>query len=221
MGREKLLRFEQNKSNNFIIEEEKFLFDKIKGKWNDLYFKNINPIVLEIGCGRGEYTIDLAKLNKHFNYVGIDLKGSRLWKGGKIADQEKLINVAFLRTRIENITDFFTENEVSELWITFPDPRPKDRDIKRRLTSLRFFDIYKKIIKNNALIHFKTDNYDLFQYTLNDVLPNLKMNNFIYTNDLYNSEHLNEITSIQTTYEKKYLSEGKKINYLKFNLINQ
>ncbi len=217
MGRDKLKRFEENRSNEHIIEDGKPIFTKVKGKWNEEVFKKDQAIVLEVGCGRGEYTVGLARRFPNKNFIGSDIKGSRLWAGAKLAKEENLSNAVFLRTKIELIETFFEKGEVDEIWITFPDPRPKDRDEKRRLTSPRFLAEYRKILKKGGLVHLKTDNRALFDWTL-EMLSEQGINPNIVTKDLYNSDFLKDCHDIQTTYEKKYLAEGISINYLRFQL---
>lgn len=218
MGRAKLKRFAVVAENRNVIEPGKDLFTAIRGNWHE-YFGNQNEIVLELGCGRGEYSTGLAAINPDKNYVGIDLKGARLWKGSVVAVENHLNNVAFLRTQIQNIDSFFGDGEVSEIWITFPDPRPKDSDEKRRLTSPRYMALYRKIMKAGGIMNFKTDNLPLFEYTLEEVFPNQNLADLEFTKDLYNSPLLDLHHKIQTTFEKKYLNNGEKINYLRCRLV--
>jgi tRNA (guanine-N7-)-methyltransferase len=218
MGRAKLKRFAVVAENRNVIEPGKDLFTSIRGHWHE-YFGNQNDIVLELGCGRGEYSTGLGALNPDKNYVGIDLKGARLWKGSVVAVENNLHNVAFLRTQIQNIASFFAENEVSEIWITFPDPRPKDSDEKRRLTSPRFLALYRSIMKKGGVLNFKTDNLPLFEYTLDEVFPAQAIENLEFTKDLYTSSLLALHHQIQTTFEKHYLKNGEKINYLRCVLV--
>lgn len=218
MGRAKLKRFAVVAENRNVIEPGKELFTSIRGNWHE-YFGNQNDIVLELGCGRGEYSTGLGAIYPNKNYVGIDLKGARLWKGSTVAVENNLTNVAFLRTQIQNIDSFFVENEVSEIWITFPDPRPKESDEKRRLTSPRFLKLYRSIMKKGGVLNFKTDNLPLFEYTLDEVLPNQEIADLEFTKDLYNSPLLAEHYNIQTTFEKRYLGNGEKINYLRCKLV--
>lgn len=190
-----------------------------KGKWHNEIFKNSNPIVLELGCGKGEYTINLAEKFKNKNFIGLDIKGARMWLGARYANQNNLNNVAFLRTRIEFINSCFAENEIDEIWITFPDPQLKENRTRKRLTSSGFLNKYNKLIKPNGIIHLKTDSLELHEYTLSV----LEFNNIkpqIATADLYNSEFINEDLEIKTFYENQFLSIGKPITYLKFSLEN-
>jgi tRNA (guanine-N7-)-methyltransferase len=217
MARKKLMRFKQNDEAYNFIQYGKEKFNTIKGNWNKEQFKNNYPITLEIGCGRAEYTTGLAQVYPNRNFVGIDIKGARLWKGSNLSDDLGLKNTAFLRTKLQNLESFFEPNEVDTLWITFPDPRPKDGDEKLRLTGPRFLAIYKRLMPNGGMVHFKTDNRVLFDYTL-EVLqdPQWGIKDLTFTHDLYTSDLLAEHFGIQTTYENMYLKKGDKINYLRF-----
>jgi tRNA (guanine-N7-)-methyltransferase len=158
-------RFKIIEERENVVERSKELYTSIKGKWHERYFNNNNPITLELACGRGEYTVGLATLFPGRNYIGVDIKGERIWKGSTWAVEQSLKNVAFLRTQILLIENFFEENEADEIWITFPDPRPRKRDIKRRLTSPRYLEMYKKLLKPGGYIRLKTDNTSLYTYT--------------------------------------------------------
>ncbi len=217
MGRDKLRRFLFNEQSDYVIQPGKAIFEKVKGHWNELIFKNNKPIKLEIGCGRGEYTIGQARLLKDVNFIGVDIKGSRLWKGATICEEESLHNAAFLRTEIALIEKLFEKGEVDEIWVTFPDPRPKDKDEKHRLISPRFLGIYRSIMKEDGIINLKTDNYDLYAYA-EEVVKEQKLDILASTSDLYTSEYQELCMGIQTTYEKRFLTEGIKINYLRFKL---
>jgi tRNA (guanine-N7-)-methyltransferase len=188
----------------------------IKGKWNSELFKNNNPIVLELGCGKGEYTVGLAEKFPESNFIGIDIKGARMWRGAKTANEQNLPNVAFLRTRIEFINSFFSRDEVDEIWITFPDPHPGGRNSNKRLTSPWFLNLYRLFLKDKGLIHLKTDNTELFEFTSKTVDYN-NLETVFSTSDLY-SEQNHNIHSIKTHYEKIFLSAGMKITYLSFRL---
>jgi tRNA (guanine-N7-)-methyltransferase len=215
LGRHKLIRFAVNAQRENVVEPGKEIFSKIKGNWRG-HFKNENPIVLEVGCGRGEYTTGLAANYPNKNFVGIDIKGSRIWKGSTVAVENNLFNAAFLRIKVQNIGDFFDKAEVNDIWITFPDPRPKDKDERRRLTNPRFLNIYKEMMVPEGMIHFKTDNLPLFEYTLEVIQNQFKVKDLEYTMDLYNSELQSDHFGIQTTYERKFLPIVKTINYMRF-----
>ncbi len=204
--------------------EEVFNRDySLKGQWNKRFFKNEYPITLELGCGKGEYTVGLARKFPKRNFIGVDIKGARMWRGAKTALEEKLQNVAFLRTRIEFITSCFGKHEVDEIWITFPDPQQKDRREKKRLTGSLFIDRYMHFLKPEGLIHLKTDSEFFYEYTLEEI----KSNNYQLlesTAQLYHEkiEELNQetqdILSIKTHYEELFAAKGHPIHYLKFKL---
>jgi tRNA (guanine-N7-)-methyltransferase len=217
MGRSKLEKFAAIAERENVIEPGNELYGQLKGKWCCEFFENGNPLILEIGCGRGEYTVGMARLYPDKNFLGLDIKGARIWKGSSLAEEEDLHNVAFLRTFIENLEENFAEGEVDEIWVTFPDPRPKDRDIKRRLTSPRFLDLYARILKPGGIVHLKTDSQMLFDYTL-EILQERKPKDLLYTHDLYQSDLQEHTMGIYTTYEKRYLAEDIKIKYLQFKV---
>lgn len=212
--RNKQLRFSENAERRNIIEPGKELYEQVKGNWHEGYFQNNKPITVELACGKGDYTIGLASRFSSRNFIGVDIKGSRLWFGSSQAAEENFENVAFLRTHILQIENFIAENELSELWITFPDPRPRDRDEKRRLTHPRYLEIYQRLLKDGGLFHLKTDDRPFFDFTL-EMLEKFPVKNLQQTTDLYQSPMLVEHFGIQTTYEKRWLEEGKKINYLR------
>jgi tRNA (guanine-N7-)-methyltransferase len=187
----------------------------LKGNWNRVHFKNDGYITLELGCGKGEYTLGMARIFPERNFIGIDIKGARIWRGARDALQENLSNVAFLRTRIDFITGFFAKDEVGEIWITFPDPQPK-KDLKK-LTSSRFLNRYKQFLRQNGTINLKTDNKELFEYT-RDLAEYNQLRILTLTDNLYQSDLNNEILSIQTFYEKIWLEEGLKIHYIQFQI---
>lgn len=189
----------------------------LKGKWKENYFRNSNPIVLELGCGKGEYTVGLSLKFPLKNFIGVDIKGARIWSGAKIAFENKIPNALFLRTRIEFINSFFSEDEVDEIWITFPDPFPRRRDAGKRLTSPVFLNAYRTFLKNNGIIHLKTDKTELYNYT-QKIVRNNNLEMIMATNDLYSANIENEILSIRTYYENMFLRKGTKINYLSFRL---
>lgn len=214
--RKKLRRFEENAQRRNVVEPGKPLFETIKGKWKEKQFKNDNPITLELACGRGEYTVGLAQHSNASNFIGIDIKGDRIWKGSSHADTLGLEHVAFLRTKIHDLLNFFAPGEVSEIWLTFPDPRPRDRDIKRRLTNPRFLDMYKEVLEPEGWYRFKTDNTGLFEYTLEVLAKRNDIRDLEFTKDLYNSPLNAEHFGIKTKYEKMFSEAGEKIKYLKF-----
>lgn len=220
MGKNKLARFAENETfaNLFQLTYEQITKEgfALKGKWNELFFKNDNPIVLELGCGKGEYTVGLAKKYPNKNFIGIDIKGARLWRGCKTSNEDKMTNVAFVRTHIQMIESYFAENEVSEIWITFPDPQLKKPN--KRLTCERFLKLYKNILKQDGIVHLKTDSQELYEYTKDEVLIPSKRAILYNTNDLYNSDFKEDVIEIQTFYEAMYLKIGKPITYLKFRL---
>lgn len=216
MSRKKLVRFAQNEANPNVIQAGKPLFETIKGNWHETQFQNQNPIIVELACGRGEFTVGLGREYAEQNFIGVDIKGSRIWKGSSTATAEGLGNVAFLRTQIQNLDQFFAEGEIAELWITFPDPFPRDGDEKRRLTSPKFLDMYKPMIQKNGLVHFKTDNTGLFDYTLELVKSREDIEVLAFTHDFYQSEMRDDHHGIKTRYEKIFSDKGEKIKYLKF-----
>ncbi|HEU5291761.1 MAG TPA: tRNA (guanosine(46)-N7)-methyltransferase TrmB [Cyclobacteriaceae bacterium] len=216
MVKRKLERFKEIEGQSNVIEPSKEIYHYVKGKWNKDFFQNENPITIELACGRGEYTVGLAKLFPSNNYIGVDIKGERIWKGSTQAKEANLNNVAFLRTMILLIENFFEEKEVNEIWITFPDPRPRKRDIKRRLTSPRFLSIYKRMLKPGGYVRLKTDNTGLYEYSL-EVLQNRKdITDLKFTDDVYNSDLRPECFDIKTRYELAFASKGEKIKYLRF-----
>jgi len=219
MSRGKLKRFAENKVRKNVLEPGKDIYEKIKGGWHDQYFEDEKPITIELACGRGEYSVGLARKFPEQNFIGVDIKGDRIWKGSGIAIEEDLENVAFLRTEIQLLEKFFDRGEVAEIWITFPDPRPKDRDEKRRLTHDRFLDMYKNVIDKDGWVRLKTDNTGLFEYSLEVLKERKDVKNLEYTFDLYHSELEAECHGIQTKYEKKHHSLGEDIKYLKFQFI--
>jgi tRNA (guanine-N7-)-methyltransferase len=211
----KLKRFEIISGRDNVIEPGKDSFLKIKGKWNEEYFKNNNPITIELACGRGEYTVGMARMFPERNYVGVDKKGDRLWKGSTWAVEDNLINAAFLRTDILFIESLFETGEVDEIWLTFPDPRPRKRDSKRRLSSTRYLDMYKKLLKPDGYFRFKTDNTDLFNFTLEELAYRNDIVDYQYTHDLYQSDLRAECYDIKTKYEEMFAAQGEKIKYLR------
>src|SRR5690606_20979684 len=219
MGRKKLERFRQNEMNRNVIQQGKDIFDRIKGAWNKEQFQNDRPLTVELACGRGEFTVGLARQYPERNFIGVDIKGSRIWKGSTIAIAEGLENVAFLRSQIEVLDKFFDQGEIDELWITFPDPRPREGDEKKRLTSPRFLDMYKPMIKPDGVVHLKTDNTGLFLYSQEVLLNREDVQIMVSTHDFYASSHRDEHYGIQTRYEKMFSEQGEKIKYLRFKFV--
>ncbi len=215
MGKDKLRKFAELATfkNTFELEAGRAM----KGCWATQHFRNTNPLVLELACGKGEYTIGQARLFPDKNFIGIDYKGNRIWRGAKTALEEQLNNVAFLRIQIDNLTEYFAEGEVSEIWITFPDPQPQKSREKKRLTSPAFLDRYRKILKAGSSIHLKTDNDGLFAYTVQTVTEK-GMKIGVQTEDVYRSEYQSDVLAIKTYYEQKYLTHGKNINYLQWEV---
>ena len=217
MTRQKKRRFEENKLSANLVEPTKDFYDEIKGKWHLKVFTEQQPIVLELGCGKGEYTLGLAQAFPNRNHIGVDIKGDRLWVGSGIALREGIQNAAFLRTQIQFLEHFFKKGEIEEIWVTFPDPRPKEKDDKRRLTAPRFLAIYQNLLKPDGWLKFKTDNTELFNYTLELINKNrISVKNLAFTHDLYNSEYVFEHYEIKTKYERKFAALGETIKYLKF-----
>ena len=214
MGKDKIRRFAEIETFSNVLQLD--AGKAYKGQWNTDFFKNSNPVVLELACGKGEYTVNLAQMFPGKNFIGIDYKGNRIWRGAKTAIEESVNNVAFLRMQIENLVDYFAPGEVDEIWITFPDPQPQLSREKKRLTSPRFLNMYQPTLKPGGAVNLKTDNDGLYAYTA-DKIDELKLNLHIKTDDLYNSEFADEVLSIKTYYEKKYLKHNKNINYLKFS----
>ena len=219
-SKNKLKRFNQNLTFPNVIQpsREELIENKfpLKGNWRKDFFKNENPIVLELGCGKGEYSVYLAKENLDKNFIGIDLKGARLWAGAKESLTLELTNVAFIRAQIELVSDLFSENEIDEIWITFPDPQIKYKRTKHRLTNPQFLAKYKNILKPEGFIHLKTDSEYMHGYTLG-LLQGMGIEVEYAHHDLYTNPYApKEASAVQTYYEKIYLEENKPITYLKF-----
>lgn len=221
MGKNKHKRFAENLTFRCMVQPE---FDEIfhkdhalKGKWGQEFFGNSNPIVLELGCGRGEYTVALAQKHPELNFIGVDVKGARMWRGAKTATEQGLNNAAFLRTRIEFIESFFAENEISQLWITFPDPQLKKHRYAKRLTSPLFLARYSKFLATDGVIHLKTDSQHLHEYT-KCVVEHNELPTEAVNSDIYGSGFADAKLSIKTTYEAKFLALGLPITYIKWRL---
>lgn len=221
-SKNKLKRFRENDTfTNVVQPTREELADGdygLKGKWNREFFKNENPIVLELGCGKGEYTVALGKKHPEKNFIGIDIKGARFWRGAKTGIEEGIKNIAFIRTQIELIDLIFSENEVSEIWITFPDPQIKYKRTKHRLTNTGFLQKYKHILNSEGVVHLKTDSEFMHGYTLG--LLHGEGHEVLYAHhDVYgNSYAPQEVTGIQTFYESQYLEKDKAITYIRFKI---
>jgi len=216
---EKFIEFDTFKNCFTLFFENIIKGFLLKGSWHSDYFKNSNPIVLELGCGKGEYTIGLSENNHSKNYIGVDIKGNRIWVGAKYAIENNLNNVAFLRTRIDFIEHCFLENEIDEIWITFPDPQPQSTRKRSRLTNPLFLNRYKKILKKGGLIHLKTDSTSLYEYTLQVIEENKNL--IIWqTDNLYQNcpDNRQELIQIKTHYEKLFTDKGENIKYICFTL---
>ena len=221
-SKNKLKRFKENETFNNVFqptrEEVVGELFPLKGKWNKDFFKNDNQLVLELGCGKGEYSVGLAEKYPNKNFIGIDIKGARFWRGAKTAVETGLHNVAFIRTQIELINHIFTENEVDEIWITFPDPQIKYKRTKHRMTNSEFLQLYKKILKKDGVVNLKTDSEFMHGYTLG--LLHGEGHEVLYANhNIYvNEGSPEEVTAFQTFYEKQYLETNKAITYIRFKI---
>ena len=223
MGKDKIRRFNENKTFENVVQptrEEAIGNFALKGKWNKDFFFFFLPIVLELGCGKGEYTVAMARRDKERNFIGVDIKGSRFWRGAKTCLEEGIENAGFLRTQIEIIDHLFGENEISEIWITFPDPQIKFKRTKHRLTDPEFLRRYHTILQSEGTVNLKTDSEFLHGYTHGVI--QLEGHEVIRsTHDVYHPDHSDIpaiVTEVQTYYESKFLEEGKKITYIKFQL---
>lgn len=219
MGKNKLKKFADMETFSCVFQYPFALLKEkgfdMKGKWDEMYFHNTSPIVLELGCGKGEYAVGLGMKFADKNYIGIDIKGARMWTGARMVEQQHIKNVAFLRTSIELIDNFFAPSEVAEIWITFPDPQMKNAN--KRLTGTRFLNNYRKILKPNGLVHLKTDSPFLYTYTMELA----KLNGFklhACTSDLYADGQASDILEIKTHYENQWLQRGLTIKYICFEL---
>ncbi len=221
MGKDKLRRFRENETFACFLQpafEEVFRTDHpIKGHWARDFFHNDRPIVIELGCGKGEYTVALAERNPECNYIGIDIKGARMWRGAKTATERNLANVGFLRTRIEFINSLFGEGEVSEIWITFPDPQLKTRRAAKRLTSPDFLARYARLLAPEGKIHLKTDSKHLYAYT-QAVIDRFGLPCSVANPDIYGTGYADEVLSVKTAYESRFLKMGLPITYTCFSL---
>lgn len=223
MAKRKLERFAENATFPHFFQpnwedlQEGF---SLKGNWKQQYFKNAHPLVIEVGCGKGEYTVDLAARYPGNNYIGIDKKGARMWKGAKITHENEWSNVAFIRILAENLPLIFGESEVDEIWITFPEPQPNSPRVKKRFTSPQFIERYRKILKPTGIIHLKTDNDELYEFTMSVIREYGHILHYT-TNDLYlhaGDKEVRDVIPVKTHYEKIWLEQGLKIKYLRFEL---
>jgi tRNA (guanine-N7-)-methyltransferase len=214
LGKSKLFKFTDiaNKSN--VLERNPIF----KGKWHSEFFKNKQDIILELACGKGDYSLGMATLFPDKNFIGVDIKGNRIWSAATLAEKNNLQNIAFIREQIDKIDEYFEQGEVSEIWITFADPFPKLGDQKRRLTSTKFLPIYKKILKTNGIIHLKTDSDILYEFT-KETLATFPSNILKDYSNVYAQKKNAELYDIQTYYEKMHLQNGKTIKYLSFQLL--
>jgi tRNA (guanine-N7-)-methyltransferase len=219
MGKNKLQKFADMAGYPHVFECPYAVANQLpfemRGQWNEAFFKNGNPIVLELGCGRGEYTVGLGRMFPDKNFIAVDIKGSRMWSGATESLEAGMKNVAFLRTRIEMIDRFFAENEVSEIWLTFSDPQMKKAT--KRLTSTFFMERYRRFVKPNGIIHVKTDSHFMFTYTKCMIEEN-RFPVVFMTEDLYHSDPVDDILGIKTYYEQQWLERGLSIKYIKFLL---
>ena len=227
MGKDKLRKWKENETFDHVFEPNlqdavKGIDGEMKGKWSEI-FKNDNPITLELGCGKGEYTVGLARKYPNRNFVGVDIKGHRFWRGAKTAQEESIPNVSFLRTRIEFIEKYFDKDEVSELWITFSDPQPKDEKGTKRITSPFYIEMYKNILKPSSIINIKSDSVLLYDLSKEGYLEK-GYDIQIDSQDVYGElvdrveEDLRDALEIKTYYEKRWLSEGKKIHFIQLKI---
>ncbi len=221
MSKGKLRKFEENKTFPNMIQVSYEELERqgeynLKGRWKQDFFKNNNPIVLELGCGKGEYTLGLGRKHPNKNYIGVDIKGARMWNGCKKSVEEGLKNIAFLRTHIQHLDKYFAKDEVDEIWITFCDPQLKKP--RRRLTHPRYLELYSMFLVEGGRLHLKTDSYELYDFTLNEVLIPDNHRVIFHSSDLYSLEEDLEVKEIQTFYEEIYLSENKPITYIEFEI---
>ncbi len=218
MSKKKLIHFQENLTFPHLFQPSLKDLEKrfpLQNSWNEEFFDNDHPIVLELGCGKGEYTLGLAGKYPEKNFIGIDLKGARLWRGCKTVAEEKMKNVAFIRTRVDHIESIFGRQEVSEIWITFPDPQPGK--VRKRLTAPGFINRYKNILKNENMIHLKTDDQNFFIYTMG-IIGELGYKLLFSTNNLYDSGYVGDASAFRTYYEQMWIEKGKPICYLQFKI---
>ncbi|MCE6992170.1 tRNA (guanosine(46)-N7)-methyltransferase TrmB [Dyadobacter sp. CY323] len=220
MARRKLHHYQFNEGADNVIQAGKPLYSGIKGKWNELYFENSNPIVVELACGKGEYTVGLGKVFSDKNFVGMDIKGDRIARGSALASELNLTNVAFLRGGIQYSHEFFEEKELSEIWLIHPDPQVRDRDENKRLTNPTFLEKYAGFLKTKGIFCLKTDSSFLFEYSLDSLAKCGHFNILEFTDDLYQSQLLDEHFGVKTHYEGIFTSKGHTIKYIKAEVVN-
>jgi tRNA (guanine-N7-)-methyltransferase len=216
--KKKLIHFTENLTFPHLFQpryQELLPEFRMKGHWAREFFRNEHPITLELGCGKGEYTVGLARRYPARNFIGIDIKGARLWRGSKTVAEEQMRNVSFIRTHANNIPHLFAGAEVAELWITFPDPQPNHE--RKRLTAPGFIERYRKVLAPGGVVHLKTDDADFYQYTL-DVIRDMNLRNIWSTDDLYHTGTTHDVVTVKTYYEEKWLEQKKKIFYLRFSV---
>jgi tRNA (guanine-N7-)-methyltransferase len=214
MGQKKLIRFAEIKNFPNVLEYPAY----IKGKWH-VFFKNENPVILELACGKGEYALGLGRFYPQRNFIGIDIKGNRIWRGAKTALEEGLTNVAFVRSQIDKVTDYFVKDEVAEIWITFPDPQLRLSRMKKRLTHPRFLRLYCQFLKPGGIVHLKTDSPDLYSFT-KTVINLYGLDLLVDYDDVYSRPNLGDELKIKTHYEGLDIAQSSRIHYLRFRLSN-
>jgi tRNA (guanine-N7-)-methyltransferase len=219
--RRKQHRFDHNKEAENVIERGKLWYTTIKGKWRSDFFKNENPLVLELACGKGEYTVGLAEKEPSLNVVGVDIKGDRIARGSKRAIDKELSNAAFLRTSIQYLDEFFEPGEVDEIWLIHPDPQPRDKQERKRLTNQYFLNIYKQYLKLGGIFRLKTDSPFLYDYSLEVLASDPDFEILDHTGDLYNSPLLVDHYGIKTHYEELWVAKGYTVNYIKCKLVKR
>ncbi len=215
MSRKKLQRFAHNAHASNVIERGKPLYTTVRGRWNEAYFQNSHPLVLELACGKGEYTVGMGKLFPERNFIGVDIKGERIARGSRQAQEAGLSNVAFLRTGIQFLEEFFVEDEADEIWLIHPDPQPRDKEEKKRLTNPSFLALYHRYLKDGGLFNVKTDNPFLYAYTLEKLLESPLYTVEAHTADLYNSPLMEEHMGITTHYERMFTEKGFTIHFIR------
>jgi len=220
VAKKKLIHFAENVHFDHLFQQsyhELMAGFPLKGKWKSKYFLNDHPLIIELGCGKGEYTVHLAVANPDRNFIGIDIKGARLWKGCKMVEELQIKNAAFIRSKIELLEHFFAQGEVDEIWLTFPDPHESNRRARKRLTFPRFLEKYRQVLSKTGFIHLKTDSESLHRYTLKVIRE--EGHELIFSSeDIYNDAQNHDATAIQTFYEEKFRSEGVPIKYIEFRL---